>query len=95
MPEPDLLLQICPNDNPPFAGICRYYEAAAAMLGWQALTVMLEPRAPAPDPGFRYLGRDLSRQLGDCLQGRRPRLTLCHRYRAYRAISTSGLAAAS
>ena len=92
MSEPDLLLQVCPNDNPPFAEICRYYEAAAAVLGWQALTVMLEPRAHVPDPDFRYLGRDLSRQLGAFLQGRRPRLTLCHRYRAYRAVTSSGLA---
>ncbi|MAT84062.1 MAG: hypothetical protein CMD39_07200 [Gammaproteobacteria bacterium] len=94
MPDPALLLQVCPNDNPPFGDICRYYQAAAAALGWETLTVMLEPRAPTPDPAFHYLGRDLSRQLGDRLRGRRPALTLCHRYRAYRAVSASGLAQA-
>ena len=78
MPDPALLLQVCPNDNPPFGDICRYYQAAAAALGWETLTVMLEPRAPTPDPAFHYLGRDLSRQLGDRL---RMRMRVCGRRR--------------
>ncbi|MFU8815410.1 MAG: glycosyltransferase [Pseudomonadales bacterium] len=98
-----LLLQVCANDHPPFADICRYYEAAARMLGWQPLTVMLAASDASAGPGaaheFHYLpatgaaGRaGLAACAAKLLDGRRPILTLCHRYRAYRALMTSGLA---
>ena len=84
-----LLLQVCANDHPPFADICRYFEAAARALSWQPLTVMLESRAAVPTPGFHYL--PALGAAAPLLAGRRPVLTLCHRYRAYRAVVTSGL----
>jgi glycosyltransferase involved in cell wall biosynthesis len=94
MNDRDLLLQVCPNDNPPFADICRLYASAAQTLGWHTVTVMLEPRAPDQDPHFHYVRRDLRRQLGRLLDGRQPRLTICHRYRAWRDLTATGLASA-
>jgi len=94
MRDRDLLLQVCPNDNPPFADICRLYAAAAATLGWSTLTVMLDPRAPDRDESFHYVRQNLRRQLKRLLQGREPRLTICHRYRAWRELTASGLATA-
>lgn len=94
MRDGDLLLQVCPNDNPPFADICRLYASAAQTLGWNTLTVMLDPRAPDRDEGFHYVRSDLRRQLRRLLGGRQPRLTICHRYRAWRDLTATGLAAA-
>jgi glycosyltransferase involved in cell wall biosynthesis len=100
---PPILLQVCPNDHPPFADICRYYEAVAQALSWMPLTVMLATRTAVPVAGFHYLpaadadswGRSPSAGLAACtghlLAGRRPVLTLCHRYRAYRAVVASGV----
>lgn len=87
-----VLLQVCPNDHPPFADICRYYEAAARALSWTPVTVMLEARAPAPEPAFHYLRESFRSAAGRLLAGRRPQLTLCHRHRAYRSAVASGLA---
>lgn len=103
-----ILLQISANDHPPFADICRYHAAAAAVLGWRPVTVMLATRLAAPLEEFHYLsgsaatagdpwGRASGRRLRHCLngllRGRQPILTLCHRYRAYRALVDSGLSA--
>lgn len=83
------LLQVCPNDHPPFADICRFYESAARSLGWLPVTVMLGARAVEPEPGFHYLNgpvKSLERVLPVLLGDHLPVLTLCHRYRAYRAV---------
>jgi hypothetical protein len=89
-----ILLQVCPNDTAPFADICRYYEAAARSLSWKPLTVMLDARAPTPEPDFHYLRSPFTDVVRRMLGGRQPVLTLCHRYRAYRVTASSGLAAA-
>lgn len=81
-----VLLQVCANDHPPFADICRYHAAAARALSWRPVTVMLEARAAAPDPEFHYLG-DLNADAAEVLGGERPVLTVCHRYRAYRQVA--------
>ncbi|MEQ8858388.1 MAG: glycosyltransferase family 4 protein [Pseudomonadales bacterium] len=90
--SPPVFLQICANDSPPFADLCRYYEAAARGLGWQPLTVMLDTRAPVQEPTFHYLSSALAPLLKRLLGGRTPRLTVCHRYRAYRSLMSSGFA---
>lgn len=81
-----ILLQVCANDHPPFADICRYHAAAARALSWRPVTVMLEARAAAPDAEFHYLADGLDDGAGDLLGGARPLLTICHRYRAYRKV---------
>lgn len=97
MPErEDVLLQVCANDHPPFADVCRYHEAAARALGWQPLTVMLERRAAAASAEFHYLDAPpsgdataLRTLIGARLRGATPRLLLCHRYRAWRAAAAA------
>jgi glycosyltransferase involved in cell wall biosynthesis len=104
VPHP-VLLQVCANDHPPFVDICRYYAAAAESLSWTPLTVMLATRLPVTAAGFHYLPGDpgtsfpvraAGARLAECveplLDGQRPIITLCHRYRAYRAFSVSGIA---
>jgi glycosyltransferase involved in cell wall biosynthesis len=107
MSEAPILLQVCANDHPPFVDICRYYEAAARSLGWTPVTVMLATRLAAPVEEFHYLpgngaaadswgrapGTRLRAVLDGLLDGRPPVLTLCHRYRAYRAFMASGTSA--
>lgn len=88
-----ILLQVCPNDHPPFADICRYHAAAAARLGWRARTVMLTGRGMVLDPAFHYPEADFGSCATALLAGHEPVLTLCHRYRAYRAVATSGVVA--
>ncbi len=92
-PGAPVFLQVCANDHTPFADLCRYYEAAARGLGWRPLTVMLDTRAPVREPAFHYLSSRLAPALRRLLGGRRPVLTVCHRYRAYRRTVASGLAA--
>ena len=86
-----VLLQVCSNDHPPFADICRYYAAAAARLSWETATVMLESRAAARDPAFHYPATGFAECARGALDGREPVFALCHRYRAYRAVLTSGV----
>jgi glycosyltransferase involved in cell wall biosynthesis len=100
------LLQICPNDHPPFKDICRYYAAAARMLGWSVTTCFLGPPQADPLDDAVYLDApDLRRtaalggsllrawqsEAGDAPGGVPPTLALCHRYRAYRILLASGL----
>ena len=86
-----LLLQVCANDHPPFADICRFYQVAAGLLSWRTETVILESRSPSPEPTFHYPGSELAACLKQLLDGREPLLTLCHRHRAYRAVLESGV----
>lgn len=100
------LLQICPNDHPPFKDICRYYAAAARNLGWSVTTLFLgSPRQDPLDEAVYLNAPDLRRTavLGGSLRrawqneaertlgGMPPTLALCHRYRAYRILMASDL----
>lgn len=89
--RPPLLLQVCANDHPPFADICRYFGAAAATLGWETRTVMLAAHGRRREPDFHYA--DTASGFAACASGLlepdEPVLALCHRYRAYRAAMTS------
>ncbi len=92
-----VVLQIAPNDHPPFADILETYQQALALVNAGVETLVLgEPRGE-PVPGCRYLGlTDLSRvrAAGKALRQQlagRPRLAICHRYRAYRVLRASGL----
>jgi glycosyltransferase involved in cell wall biosynthesis len=96
------LLQICPNDHPPFKDICRYYGVAAESLGWAETSIFLAPPRDYPLERARYLNATNLRQTSllaralrgegdDALGGARPTLALCHRYRAYRILMASDL----
>lgn len=98
------VLQICPNDHPPFLDICDVYQRAVAELGQGVLTVFLSPAHGEPLAGAIYLDQPnlrSARQLGRVLRGRvagsLPKeslpLVLCHRYRALQAFLHSGLGA--
>lgn len=89
--ERPVLLQVCANDHPPFAEICHQHAVAAASLGWESVVVMLAAHGSAREPSFLYADGDFAATAADALQGRAPVLTLCHRYRAYRALVTSGV----
>lgn len=81
-----LLLQVCPNDHPPFADICRFHAAAAAERSWETATIMLARRTAERVPAFHYVGTTFADCAAAVLGGRQPVLTLCHRYRAWRAV---------
>lgn len=83
------LLQVCPNDHPPFRDLCGVYQRAAESLGHSAQTVFLAPPHGAPVPGAVYLGqtrlrrtRRLGRLLARHVGAARFELALCHRHRA-------------
>ena len=86
-----VLLQICPNDHPPFGDICRSYAVAAGLLSWRTETIILEPRSPTREPTFHYPASGMIESLRRLLDGGEPVLTLCHRHRAYRAAVESGV----
>lgn len=93
-----LLLQLCPNDHPPFRDICAFHAAAARELGWRTRTVLLAPPHAEPDADFAYLDADRprtqARRLRECVAaGPEPHLVLCHRHRAYRTWRATGLRA--
>jgi glycosyltransferase involved in cell wall biosynthesis len=91
------VLQIAPNDHPPFGDILSIYERAFEHLGVTVDTLVLSPAQAAPLPGCTYLDltdlarvRAAGRRLRMAVNGT-PRLALCHRYRAYRVLRASGL----
>lgn len=99
--QPSGLLQICPNDGPPFADLCAAYGAAASSLNVRCHTVFLGP--PRPDAGqhqrISYLNlkdlthhRAAAERLHQCNPFPNPKLILCHRYRSYRVARAAGLA---
>ncbi|MCZ6620036.1 MAG: glycosyltransferase [Gammaproteobacteria bacterium] len=104
MTEPldGLILQLCPNDHPPFLDICRVYQAAGESLGYRVLTIFLSNPTSTPSVDGHYLNaanlkrtRALSETLENAVRGcvgeEIPLLTLCHRYRAFRTFCVSGL----
>ncbi len=97
MVEPPLILQLAPDDHPPFRELCATYEAAGASLGCQVRTVFF--RAPHGErlPGASYLDQDdlaatgrVARALEAVVQDETT-LALCHRYRSYRVLLASRL----
>lgn len=94
------VLQIAPNDHPPFGDILSTYQLALARLGASTQTLVLAPPTAEPVAGCTYLGlEDLAnvRRAGRCLRETVhgvPVLALCHRYRAYRVLRASRVRAA-
>lgn len=92
-----VVLQIAPNDHPPFADILETYQQALTAIGVGVETLVLGDPVGEPVPGCRYLGlTDLSRvrAAGKSLKRNvtvRPALAICHRYRPYRVLRASGL----
>jgi len=92
------VLQIAPNDHPPFADLLDTYRLALTSIGATVATRVLGAPTGEPVPGCDYLGlTDLSkvRVAAKALKqsvSSRPRLALCHRYRSYRVLRSSRLA---
>ena len=96
------VLQVCPNDHPPFRDLCAVYQRAVRSLGYPVQTVFLAPPYGAPLADAIYLGQTSlrsSRRLGKLLAARLHspaggyNLALCHRHRALASYLGSGLAA--
>jgi len=92
-----LVVQILSNDHPPFNDIAICYRLALESLGLRVLTVVMGPTHGAAVPGACYLDlEDVGKvkaaglALAACLQGKDPVLAICHRYRAYRVLRSSG-----
>jgi glycosyltransferase involved in cell wall biosynthesis len=92
------VLQIAPNDHPPFGDILTIYQRALTSLGARVETLVLAPARGTPVSGCTYLNltdlgdvRSAGRRVREAVSGS-PRLALCHRYRAYRVLRASGLA---
>jgi glycosyltransferase involved in cell wall biosynthesis len=104
------LLQVCPNDRPPFLDICAVYQAAAN-IGRNLVTVFLSSASaewePKPLAGAVYLNfatlRNTARVAAAldaeltrvCSGAPAVELAICHRYRAYRVFRASGWSASS
>lgn len=86
MPE---VLQLCPNDHPPFLSICRNHAKSLASLGFDVDTVFFESRSPNRDAEARYLDvvswRDAIARLRPLAAAKPYRLVLTHRYKGYLA----------
>lgn len=92
-----VVLQIAPNDHPPFGDILSTYNKALDLLGVRVQTLVLSPATGEPVPGCTYLDLDdLSNLRVGAAAIRRavngePVLALCHRYRTYRLLRASRL----
>ena len=100
-----VVLQIAPNDHPPFGDILSIYQQALAGLGATVQTLILSPATGTPVAGreVTYLDlqdlkrlRNAGRQLRAAIQEvllpeSAPVLAICHRYRAYRVLRASRL----
>ncbi len=95
--SPRSVIQIAPNDHPPFGDILSIYQRAFAELDTPVETLVLSPARAERLPDCTYLdltdlarvraaGRRLKQAVDDP-----PRLAICHRYRAYRVLRASGL----
>ena len=100
MSTSQIILQLSPNDHPPFTDICAVYKAAGESLGCRVITIFFSP--PVAGEGVdwaEYLNRKdltrlrpLVRSLEDRVAGLGipdPNLAICHRYRTYRALRAS------
>ncbi|MCZ6855477.1 MAG: glycosyltransferase family 4 protein [Gammaproteobacteria bacterium] len=97
------IVQICPNDHPPFLDICQVYQAAGESLGYRVLTIFLAPPTAVPWAECQYLNATnlnqtrvlagtLQNAIRGCIGEEVPLLTLCHRYRAFRILCATSLA---
>lgn len=101
MPEPaaSSLLQICPNDHPPFLDICRCYHEAALSLGMASRVVFLGETTGRQDTDFEYLNNPGFKDTAKLVAGIRrvvadnQGIVVCHRHRAYWVWLRSGLQA--
>ena len=98
----ELILQISPNDHPPFQDICAVYRAAGERLGFVVETIYLSPAVGERVREAHYLDapdlsavRDVAHRLAQTADSfsQQPVLALCHRYRAYRALRSSRISA--
>jgi glycosyltransferase involved in cell wall biosynthesis len=94
------VVQIAPNDHPPFGDITRTYTLAVESLGLESRTIFLSPPRGTAMSGVQYLNledlakvRSGGRALARALHGVSPVLAVCHRYRAYRMFQSSGVRA--
>ncbi len=91
------VLQIAPNDHPPFGDILSVYQSALGRLGVRVQTLVLSPATGKPVLGATYLDLDDLSNLRTGAAAIRaavsgsPVLALCHRYRAYRLLRASRL----
>ncbi len=92
------VLQLAPNDHPPFADLLASYRLALESLGCEVETICFAPPQGAAGPGINYLGyedlarvRTVARRVEDLVADRRPVLAVCHRYRSYRVLRASTL----
>jgi len=92
------MLQICPHDAAPFAGLCERYVQAGAQIGVVVTTVYLAAPSAAALPSVHYLS---CRNLADTKSVRAALaafaseswdVVLCHRYRSYWSAIHSPLA---
>ena len=92
-----LVVQIAPNDHPPFADICTVYGQALDSLGVAHQSILLGSPFAEPVPDATYLDlADPARSMAAGAALRRhvagtPMLAICHRYRAYRVLRASRL----
>ena len=101
MAKPDVIvLQLCPNDSPPFREICLSYKDSLTSLGYSCITAFFEKPHGEALPGAIYLNSESksNRNLGNLLLQRlSPRqiasckIGLCHRYRSLQVIKKLGL----
>ncbi len=76
------ILQVCPNDHPPFVDICRGYAAALASLGHNVSTVFLENRGFFTNRGSFAGGVTFGDPRPDSFDA-----IVAHRWGAFRASS--------
>ena len=91
------ILQVCPNDKPPFLELCAANERAAALIGARTQTVFFAPTVGVPLPTARYLNvdshgpRTLRRRLDALFPDVCFDLVLAHRYRGFISVARSAL----
>lgn len=75
------VLQLCPNDHPPFGEVCAGHAEALGRLGHRVRTIFFESRGFQPPAEFEFDYRPADRLV----DVGRPELLISHRYGAYRA----------
>lgn len=82
------VLQLCPNDHPPFRDVCRNHAAALSLAGMHVETVFFgAPRGERSEQAT-YLGiergtRRMTARVREIAAGKDYRLVIAHRYRAH------------
>ena len=93
------VLQISPNDHPPFLDICASYRLAFESLGYPTRTLFLSAPVAAPAVEATYLQELSAANVRSAVETMAeksgqpfPRLAVCHRYRSYRMLRATSLA---